>query len=124
MALWYKPPAAGDPSTLEIREQHISLIFSSVAVILMVLGVVWFYLQGGSWQIPSHHAGAVTTLLDSDPLDLIFMSLGILLLGILPIGRVALALWFYGRKKLFGEALVALVVLTELCLSWFWGGGR
>jgi hypothetical protein len=123
MALWFKPPAVGDPSILEIREQQISILFSLVAVLMMVLGLAWFFLHGGSWQIPGHRPGSLTVVIDSGPLDLIFMSLGILLLGILPIGRVALALWFYGREKNFTEALVALVVLAELCLSWFWGGG-
>jgi Protein of unknown function (DUF1634) len=121
MALWFKPLAAGDPNILETREQQISLILSSVAVILMLLGLSGFYLRGGLWTLPGNPAETLAIVTHSWSLDLTLMSLGILLLGVLPLMRVALALWFYGREKQFGEALVALTVLVELCLSLFWG---
>ncbi len=123
MALWFKPVAAGEPSLLEIREQQVSILFSAAAVIMMLLGLAWFYLQGGRWLIPGHHAGPVAAVIQSYPLDLVLMILGILLLCILPIARVALALWVHSRQKKIGEASIALVVLAELCLSLFWGGG-
>jgi hypothetical protein len=122
MALWFKPQAGGDSTLLETREQKISLLSSLMALILMLLGLAGSYLAGEVWLIPGDPAAPMANLTHHWSLGLTAMSLGILMLGFLPIGRVALALWFYGREKKFGEALVALVVLLELCLSLFWGG--
>jgi len=50
------------------------------------------------------------------------MSLGIILLGLLPLGRLALAVAAYGQERNWGDCLVALLVMVELLLSIFLGG--
>lgn len=121
MALWFKPQISGDPSLLESREQQISLVMSLAAVLFMVLGLLGFFFSGSPWIIPGIPATSLVPLIQPRSFGLPAMSLGILILGVLPIGRVALAMWFYGRQGNVGEAMVALVVLLELCLSLFWG---
>ncbi|MBC7224487.1 MAG: DUF1634 domain-containing protein [Anaerolineae bacterium] len=60
-------------------------------------------LLGGGWHHPS----------------LALMSLGMVLLGLLPGLRVALALVFYLREKSLGDVLAAAGVLGVLVLSMF-----
>jgi uncharacterized membrane protein len=51
------------------------------------------------------------------PVALAVMSVGIVLLALLPILRVLLALWLYGRRRDMLNALAALVVFLELVIS-------
>lgn len=121
MALWFKPQTAGDPDTLETGEQRISLIMGLSAVVLMLWGLASFYVRGQPWLVPGSPVLPLADLIQQLPVGVAAMSLGIVLFGIIPIVRVALALWFFGQAARTREALVALVVLLELGVSFFWG---
>lgn len=99
--------------------QKVSLVVSLLGLGSMVVG----FVEGLSAGIPrSVPGGSVLPLsrlvhLSAAPLSLDLMSAGIVLLGLLPIARVLLALWFYVRRRDVAAVLVALVVCLELLVS-------
>ena len=109
---------SGTPEKLEILMQKFSLIISLVALGIMIGGLVGTLGSGtpvtaatATLPIAAFHHIAQT------PLWLATMSIGIVLLALLPCMRVAVALWLYIRRKKVLDILVALIVLLELLLS-------
>jgi hypothetical protein len=111
---------------LEARMQKVSLWVSVLAMGLMLAGFVGMLLGGLPKSLPggsvlplpalAHptHAGA--------PVSLMAMSVGIVLLALLPTLRVVLALVLYAQRRGLLNAVVALVVLLELITSIGSGG--
>ncbi|MGC8837083.1 MAG: DUF1634 domain-containing protein [Anaerolineae bacterium] len=98
------------------------MVVSAVAFLCMAVGFLWFV--GGS------HGGATLPGEPGLPLggllravkevpSLALMSLGMVLLGLLPVLRVILALVFYLRERARGDVLVAFAVLALLLVSMF-----
>ena len=106
------------PDKLDILMQKFSLIVSLVALGVMIGGLVGMLGSG----TPVTAATATLPIsafyhIAQTPLWLATMSVGIILLAILPCMRVAVALWLYIRRKKALDTLVALIVLLELLLS-------
>lgn len=109
---------SGTPDKLESLMQKLSLIISLVALGIMIGGLLGTLGSG----TPVTAATATLPIADfhhiaQTPLWLATMSIGIVLLAILPCMRVAVALWLYIRRKKVLDTLVALIVLLELLLS-------
>lgn len=100
----------------------ISIGVSGVAFLCMAVGFLWFV--GGSHgpsTLPGEPGVPLQTLFRAVKQTPAFalMSLGIVLLGILPVLRVGLALAFYLRERARGDVLAAIAVLTLLIVSMF-----
>jgi hypothetical protein len=121
MPHWFRPVTEKAPTRLEVQEKKVSLVVSLLAVILMLGGFTALMAQGVAWVVPGVSAPRLSVLFYRQPLGGIAMSLGIILLGILPLLRVGLAVKSYAGAKLWRDFLVALVVLAELLLSMSWG---
>jgi uncharacterized membrane protein len=104
---------------LEARMQKVSLLASAIGLGLMVSGFVYLIVSGASLSIPGPSALLPVALKSGVylPVALAVMSLGIVLLALLPIVRVLLAMWLYGRRRDVLNALAACVVLIELVIS-------
>jgi hypothetical protein len=122
MPSWFKPDTGKTPTPLEGRDKRVSLVVSLLAAALM-LGGFGAVLSGSvAWGVPGHRASRLTTLFYQLPSGWAAMSLGILLLGLLPLMRVTLAAASYGHQRKWLDFLVAFIVLAELLLSMIWGG--
>ena len=106
----------------EAMMRKVSLIVSLAALGLMIGGLLVTLADG------PHLTSATVALpvsafwhIAQAPPGLAAMSVGIILLALLPSVRVVLALWLYSRQRLGFDALVALVVLLELLLSMWLG---
>jgi hypothetical protein len=110
-------------SDLEGRMQKVSLVISLLSLSLMVAGFLDMLIGGAALALPGVSAVPPVALGGGkiSP-SLKVMSVGILLLALLPIIRVLLAGWLYLRHREILNMLVALVVLVELLLSLQWGG--
>jgi uncharacterized membrane protein len=108
----------GTPDKLDILMQKLSLIVSLVALGVM-LGSLLGALGSGTPVTVSTATLPISAFhhIAQTPLWLATMSIGIILLAILPCMRVAAALWLYIRRKKVLDILVALIVLLELLLS-------
>lgn len=122
MALWFKPITGKTPTPLEVQDQRVSLAVSLLAVALMLGGFGAVVGGGGVWGVPGHPACPLTTIFYQLPSGWTAMSLGIMLLGLLPLMRVTLAVASYGHERKWIDLLAALIVLAELLLSMVWGG--
>lgn len=97
-----------------------SMGVSGVAFLGMAVGFIWFV--GDSHQVPPLPGepglplGSLWQAAGQVP-SLALMSLGMVLLGLLPVLRVGLALVFYFRERSRGDALVAVAVLALLLVS-------
>ena len=121
MPSWFRP-VAGKPSTrLEVQEKKVSLFVSLLAVVLMLGGFAALMTQGEAWVVPGLPAPRLSVLFYRQPLGWTAMSVGIILLGVLPLLRVGLAVKSYAKAQVWRDFLVALVVLAELLLSMLWG---
>ncbi len=95
---------------------------SGIAFLCMAVGFFWF--MGGSNEGPTLPGepglplGSLLRAVGEVP-SLALMSLGMVLLGLLPVLRVALALAFYLRERARRDALVAVAVLVLLLVSMF-----
>jgi len=109
---------------LEIKMKKISMLISLVALALMIAGFVDALVIDHGIVIPG---------INALPLDKVFseiflsnglseMTIGVLLLAVLPIARILLAMWLYLRAKSLINTAVALVVLLELLFSIHAGG--
>lgn len=100
----------------------LSMALSGAALLLMLVGFAGFVAgYQGAPQLPGETALPLRSLLGGGwhcP-SLALMSLGMVLLGLLPVLRVALALVFYLREKSLGDVLAAAGVLAVLVLSMF-----
>jgi hypothetical protein len=121
MPLWSSPVAGQTPTRLEVEEKRVSIIVSLLAVALMLGGFAAIMAGGGAWVVPGRPAPHLAALPYQHPLGWTAMSLGIILLGVLPLLRVALAVKAYADAKVWTDFLVAFVVLAELLLSMLWG---
>ena len=119
------PLAADDiPAALEATMQKVSRIVSVLALGLMVVGFVDLLVSGTSVIMPGGSVLSLSLLArpGQEPISLVAMSAGIILLALLPSVRVLLALKLYVRQRDIVDILVALVVLLELLLSMRVGG--
>jgi hypothetical protein len=114
------PVPGKTPTALEVQEKKVSLVVSLLAVMLMLGGFAALLAQGATWVVPGLSAPHLSILFHRQPLGWIAMSLGIILLGVLPLLRVGLAALSYGDGRRWRDLLVALVVLLELLLSMVW----
>jgi hypothetical protein len=121
MPSWFSPVPEKTPTPLEVREKKISLLVSLLAVMLMLGGLTALMAQGAAWTVPGPPAPHLSALFSRVPLGWTAMSLGIILLGTLPLLRVGLAALSYGDDGRWRDFLVALVVLLELLVSMVWG---
>jgi hypothetical protein len=110
-------------SDLEGRMQKVSLAISLLSLGLMVAGFLDMLVGGAMLSLPGISAVPPVALGGGGiPASLEVMSVGILLLALLPIIRVLLAAWLYVRHREILNMVVALVVLVELLLSMRSGG--
>ena len=107
------------PAGLETRMQKVSLVASLLALGFMISGFSRGLITGHSHSFPGLSVPPLRDLISSasPSLDVALMSVGILLLGMLPAIRVLLALWLYLRSKDLRSTLISLIVLLELLLS-------
>jgi uncharacterized membrane protein len=117
-------PAEDDGSdVLEALMQKISRVVSVLGLGAMASGFVVAVISGAPLHLPGSSAASLGTLVSSgEPISLIAMSGGIILLALLPAIRVLLALLLYLRTRQLSNNLVALAVLLELVFSTIAGG--
>ncbi len=121
MPYWYKPVTRQTPTWLEVQEKRVSLVVSLLAVTLMLGGFAALLAGGAAWAVPGFQAPHFAALPYQHSLGWTAMILGIILLGVLPLLRVALAVKAYADARVWRDFLVAFVVLAELFLSMLWG---
>jgi hypothetical protein len=121
MPHWFSPVTRQTPTRLEVQEMRVSLVVSLLAVALMLGGFAAVLAGGAAWVVPGSPAPPLSALLYHHSLGWTAMSLGIILLGVLPLLRVALAVKAYAGARVWWDFLVAFVVLAELLLSMLWG---
>jgi len=105
---------------LEITMQRVSLVVSVIAVLLMTGGFLEFAVAPeDSLALPGAAAVPPGQLLHPTvhTLGIDLMSLGILILAMLPAIRVLLALAIYVRRHAWQNAMAAVSVLFILLLS-------
>lgn len=112
------PPPSGKADQIEARSHKISLFFSILALTLMLWGLAGG-LAEGRFSMPG---APVTPMkeLAGPPLIINYlwcMSSGIVLLGILPVLKVAMSAWKFVGARETASAAVALIVLMELAFS-------
>jgi hypothetical protein len=121
MVVTRKVPIAKRASveSLEAKMQKVSLVVSLVGLGLMCLGFVGLLLGHASLLLPGDSVPSLSSLLSlhSVGMSVTAMSLGIVLLGLIPAIRVSLAGWLYVRMRDLLSAFIALIVLLELLLS-------
>jgi len=123
------------PSVLSIPErkdelahksQRASVYMSLAGLGLMLAGFFYTVLRSPDLTIPGQSAltsGDLPLLpLAQIPLGFLVMSVGILVLALLPVVRVGLALWVYVKQRNKIGSVSALVVLLELIASTQAGG--
>jgi hypothetical protein len=121
MPFWYRPVTRQTPTRLEVQEKRVSLVVSLLAVTLMLGGFAAVMAGGAAWAVPGLQAPHFAALPHQHSLGWTAMSLGIILSGVLPLLRVALAVKAYADTKVWRDFLVAFLVLAELLLSMVWG---
>jgi uncharacterized membrane protein len=111
-------------SELEARMQKISLVTSLVGLGLMAFGFADLIIRGDSLSIPGMTALSPLLIKPGTQmsLSLLAMSVGIVILALLPILRVLLALSLYIRNRQVLNVVVALIVFIELLASVRTGG--
>lgn len=115
----FSPPQPGPESESDVESamRTTSLVVSVVALALMVGGLVQITLFGDAPRGDAHYS-VVPLAQFAHPLTappgLLAMSVGVVLLCLLPAVRVILAFVSYVRRRRLGDALVALLVLIEL----------
>jgi uncharacterized membrane protein len=109
---------------IEAKTRRVSLIVSLVSVSLMILGFTDAVLNGTTLSVPGRSVLPVSMLLHVSqvPVSLATMSVGVLLLALLPAVRVLLAVVLYISERGALNAAVSLVVLVELLVSMRAGG--
>jgi uncharacterized membrane protein len=113
--------ALGD---LEAKMQKVSLVVSLIGLGLMGVGFADMLVNKTSLYVPGESALSFSKLVHWTqwPVSLDAMSLGIILLALLPIVRVLLALWVYAHHRDMLDTLVALIVILALLFSMQIGG--
>jgi hypothetical protein len=118
------PAGAPGPGDVEKGMKRASLIVSLVALGLMTAGFLDTLVKPAPLSVPGASVlpFPAWSHLSQSPASLIAMSLGIVLLALLPTVRVALALWYYVRRHDALNTVTALIVVVELLLSIGSGG--
>lgn len=112
-----QPTAEAD---IEAAMRKTSLVVSIIALALMVGGRAQIAAFGAtSAGIAGYSVVPLSQLLHplNHPLGLVAVSVGVVLLCLLPAVRVVLALWTYVRQRCLFDALIALLVLLELFIG-------
>jgi hypothetical protein len=124
--MFERPPSSTTEAQndLEAMMQKVSLGISLVSLGLMVIGFVDMLVNGTSLSMPGVSTPSPLMLMSwpKVPASLVAMSVGIVLLALLPTVRVLLALWLYIHRREMLNSLVALTVFLELLLSVRTGG--
>ena len=118
------PTQAPGPDNVERGMKKASLIVSLVALSLMIAGFIDTMVNLVPLSVPGASVlpFPAWTHLSQSPANLITMSMGIVLLALLPTVRVALALWYYIRRRDALNIIAALIVVVELLSSIGTGG--
>jgi hypothetical protein len=111
MPFWFKPDTRQTPTHLEVQEMRVSQIVSLLAVVLMLGGFAAVLAGGAVWAVPGSPAPPLSALPYQHLFGWTAMSIGIILLGVLPLLRVALAVKAYADARVWRDFLVAFVVL-------------
>ncbi|NLE77183.1 MAG: DUF1634 domain-containing protein [Chloroflexi bacterium] len=99
-----------------------SMIVSSIAFVLMIVGFVWFVSDASfADALLTESARPPGRWFDGPSLNLglAFMSMGVFALAILPALRVALAFAYYIKERRRSDLLAALAVMAILATSLF-----
>ena len=121
--------AAIEPSKpVEVLERHmqkVSLVLSLVGLALMAIGLTDNLVHGEKYSLPGPAALTFGNLihLRSESLGTFTTSLGVILLGLIPGIRVALALQLYLRLRDLFSVCITLAVFMELLASIYLGAG-
>jgi uncharacterized membrane protein len=113
------PSSPETRNDLESTMQKLSLVVSLLGLSLMTGGFMLRLVNHLTWSLPGMAVLPMTILLHPSPdvFSLEAMSVGIVLLALLPTARVILALWLYLRRRNWLNSLAALIVLAELFFS-------
>ena len=105
--------------------RRMSFVVSVCAVLAMILGLVDIVATGAQDQFAKAAAIPTSSLWHpaGHPFGIYAMSLGIVLLSLLPGLRVLLAGVLYASRRDLTDAAVALLVLVELLVSMLTGRG-
>jgi len=104
---------------LENRIHTISMLVSVVALGMMAIGFVATVIDTRHLILPGTSALPLAQMINTHLIlsGLAAMTLGVVLLAVLPAARIFWAIWIYFRARSFLDVLVAIVVLAELFLS-------
>ncbi len=113
------------PETIEKGMKRISLWVSLLSMALMISGFILLLLAKNKYLLPGVAAFPIHVFfhLPFRSFDLALMSIGIILLGLLPAARLVLALSVYLFARDVKNVLVGLLVFLELLLSFGLGVG-
>jgi uncharacterized membrane protein len=110
---------------LEVHMQKVSLAVSLLGLGLMAIGLIDLLINGADYFLPGPGALAFSNLihLRSESIGTFTISLGVVLLGMIPGIRVILALLLYVRLRDLFSIGITLAVLLELLVSVYLGAG-
>jgi hypothetical protein len=110
---------AKSSARIEKWMKRISLGVSLLSLAFMISGFVLFFFIENTDSLPGTPAMPLKSILfwSQRSLDLLLMSLGIVLLGLIPAVRLLLAVGAYLLSGDLRNVLIGLVVLLELLLS-------
>ena len=109
---------------VEVWMRKISIVISALGLGLMVFGYVDIAVHGASVSIPGASALLPKAFKPGARISwgLATMSLGIIVLSLLPVLRVLLALLLYLRDRQALNIAAAIIVVVELLVSFGTGG--
>jgi uncharacterized membrane protein len=104
---------------LEGTMKRVSQVLSMIGFGLMAAGLAVMLFSGASFSSMEISALGIFPFSQwgRAPLGLAITSAGIILLGLLPLVRVAMALWLYARQRDLLDTAATVVVFLELLLS-------
>ena len=110
---------AKDMESLEITMQFLSRLVSLIGIVCMAFGFVRLFIIRGVLILPGDPTLPLPEFLQisHEPLSILAMSVGILMLALLPSFRVLISLFTYIHRKDMVDVLVAFVVFLELLFS-------
>jgi len=109
---------------IEAAMRNVSLAASALASILMVAGLLDLWFAGMPGNLPAVPAVPLRSLLrlQGGTAGILALSAGIVLLSVVPTVRVVLALGIYLRQGRARSAVISLIVILELLVSFYHGG--
>ncbi len=110
---------------LEQQMQKVSLVLSLLGLVLMAIGLADNLVHGENYFLPGSAALTFGNLihLRSESLGTFTISLGVIILGLIPGIRVTLALRLYLRLRDLFSICITLAVFMELLASIYLGAG-